>query len=113
MVTQPDVPTKALTDNELLMGLEARARELWEEAWSLGEPVHQSSASHVFDRGVGRPWRHMVTVTYMPAESWRYLYTPDPFSLAMVCEDRDAALAAIAMFRQSAVAPLPEWMVAR
>lgn len=100
MVTHPDAPTKPLSDNELLMGLEALARRRWYEQWSSGMNVLVTFAhcdllpgSDEFSGG------HRIIVEYRPSGEFRYYYRPGPFSMPSWIGDRDTTLYAIAEFR--------------
>jgi len=98
MVAPP--PPKTLTDNEILMGLEARSRELWEEQWSSGLPVHVAVASLALVHGCDEfTWQHRMVVEYAATGGWRYFYRPTAFTMPTPCENRAEALAAIETFR--------------
>lgn len=96
---------RAVTDNELLMGLEAQSRERWYEAWDRGMDVLTTFAHRDLVPGEGQfDGEHRITVEYMPSATWRYWYRRGAYTVQMLCEDRDAALHAIALHRPPEVA---------
>lgn len=100
MVTQPDAPPKPLTDNELLMGLEALARRRWYEQWESGMNVLVTFAHCDLVEGTDEfSGNHRIIVEYRPSGEYRYYYRPGPFTMPCRIETRDTALYAIREFR--------------
>jgi hypothetical protein len=100
MVTHTDNPTKPLTDNELLMGLEALARRRWYEQWESGMNVLVTFAHCDLVPGCDEfCGNHRIIVEYRPSGEKRYYYRPGPFTMPVRIEDRDTALYAIREFR--------------
>lgn len=100
MVSQPDAPTKPLSDNELLQGLEALARRRWYEQWGAGIDVMTTLAHCDLVPGDTEfTGQHRIIVQYFPSGEYRYYYRSGMYVLPCLIEDRATALYAIQEFR--------------
>lgn len=100
MVSQPDTPTKPLSDQELLMGLECLARRRWYEQYASGMPALFMFAHCDLEPGDDEfSGHHRIIVEYLSSGQYRYYYRPGPFTMPIRIETRDTALYAIGEFR--------------
>lgn len=100
MLSEPDTPTKPLSDQELLMGLECLSRRRWYEQWESGMPVLYALAHCDLVPGDDEfSGNHRIIVEYRPSGEYRFYYRPAPFTMPVRIETRDTALYAIREFR--------------
>lgn len=100
MLDHPDAPTKPLSDNELLCGLEALARRRWYEQWATGMNVLTTFAHcDLVPGGTEFDGSHRIIVEYRPSGEYRFYYRPGVFTMPILIENRDTALWTIAQFR--------------
>lgn len=103
MLDHPDAPTKPLSDQELLMGLECLARRRWYEQWESGMNVLVTYAHCDLVPGSDEfSGNHRIIVEYRPSGEYRYYYRSGPFTMPVRIESRDTALYAIREFRPDA-----------